>query len=136
MFYICFMETGLAKQREGASRVSSRSVTIPGCIEVYDFEGVGLEAARCIGGLALISRVLSIGQKYYPENLHRSYFLNCPSVFELGWRIVRGVLHERTKNKISIHKDNCLDSLAECLGRRPEDVTKMLGSISKDCAPN
>lgn len=134
-FYRCWMEMALQKQREGASFAPVQASTIPGCLEVYDCQGCGLSTVKCLQGLSILSRVLSIGQKYYPENMHRSFFLNAPGVFEVAWRMVRGVLDERTQQRISIHKDGAQSELCQLLGSL-EDVTKMVESISQDAAPD
>eukprot|EP00746_Dinoflagellata_sp_MGD_P032709 gnl/MRDRNA2_/MRDRNA2_177978_c0_seq1.p1 gnl/MRDRNA2_/MRDRNA2_177978_c0~~gnl/MRDRNA2_/MRDRNA2_177978_c0_seq1.p1 ORF type:complete len:452 (+),score=58.96 gnl/MRDRNA2_/MRDRNA2_177978_c0_seq1:64-1419(+) len=135
VFYRCWMEMALQKQREGASFSPVRVTCIPGCLEVYDCQGCGLSSVKCLQGLSILSRVLSIGQKYYPENMHQSFFLNAPSMFEVGWRMVRGVLDERAQQRISIHKDGAHDELCRLLGS-PEAVTQMIESISEEAAPD
>lgn len=113
------MERSLCLQRKGRRR---RGQTVgeemPPVFEVYDFEGLGVQHISSImGGVGIMTRMLAIGQKHYPENLRKAVVLHFPSVAESVWRTgVRKVLDKRTQDKIHIFASDGRSSLPAMLG--------------------
>ena len=99
LFYLHWMERGLALQREGSARAAAAAPTHPGphpagdrgdatalsskrgMIEVYDMAGLAV-ASISIPGVRLFASVLGLGQAHYPENLRKCFIVNAPLGFQ------------------------------------------------------
>ena len=113
-FYIWWMESSLARQRElNPTGTSSRDWK--GNIEIYDMEMLSIWQIH-VSGLRLLSRVLSIGQAHYPESLRKQFIINTPRLFSAAWATVSMVLSERTLAKVTISSDASVVELEELLG--------------------
>ena len=44
----------------------------------------------------------SISQDYYPEILGRMFILNTPMLFSMVWKVVKPMLDQKTRDKISM----------------------------------
>lgn len=128
--YLCMMESGLRLQQEGRSRRrQGPGDEMPTVYEVYDMDGVGLAHFRIIFALMKFTRVLSIGQAHYPENLRTAFLLNAVRGFELGWNMCRKVLNERTQAKVHIVAGNGRHLLSKVLGVSQESVNDIINSL-------
>jgi len=59
-------------------------------------------------------RIFAVFQNYYPERLHKAYILNAPSIFMMGWKIIKNILAPETVDKIKfISKSDDLRSYFE-----------------------
>ena len=65
----------------------------------------------------MLSRVLSIGQKHYPENLQKGLFINAPLIFSAAFQVVSSVLSEHTVSKIQITYDHLAWTRGEARAR-------------------
>ena len=117
-FYIHYMEQGLSMQR-------ARGMTQT--IEIYDLAGVKSSQVH-IGPLNLLSRVLSIGQKHYPENLRKAYVINAPGFFQAGFACVEPVLGSATRSKLRVSQGDLRSELEVLLGN---ELTRMLDPSSE-----
>lgn len=128
--YLCFMERSLRLQHEGRRRRGQLlKDEMPPVYEIYDLQGIGREHFACLIGLRMLPRVLSIGQKHYPENLRTALILNAPPGFESIWNMIRSVLHERTQAKIHITRGDGRQLLSLVLGIDEQGVDRILASI-------
>lgn len=129
--YLCMLERCLRLQHQGRRRRGQGpGDELPPVYEVYDMYGVGFEHFRCVFGLRMLPRVLSIGQAHYPENLRTAIVLSAPFGFGAAWNAVRKVLHERTQAKIHITGTTGEDLLASVLGLSSEKVTEIFASVT------
>jgi hypothetical protein len=105
-FYIWWMEAGLGLQRHGHRNIFGHGL-MPKAIEIYDWQGMNIwRLSRNLSGVRTVARILSIGQKHYPENLRKAFMINAPTTFTLVWRLVSKVLDVETLGKISISSDS------------------------------
>jgi len=128
--YMCMMERSLRLQHEGRRRRGQGlQDEMPPVYEIYDCQGIGFEHFRCVIGLRMMPRVLSIGQKHYPENLRSAIILNAPRGLDGIWNFLRQVLHERTQAKVHITGADGKDLLPEVLGTSSEEVNRIFDSL-------
>merc|ERR1711991_578456 len=98
--------------------------------EVYDLQGIGPSHTSCITGLALMSRILSVGQLHYPENLHKAVILNVPTLaFKMLWPIVEKVLDVRTRQKILMSNRDGREIFTQTLHMSQAEVNAMFNSL-------
>ncbi|XP_051135666.1 phosphatidylinositol/phosphatidylcholine transfer protein SFH2-like [Andrographis paniculata] len=69
------------------------------CIKIMDMTGLKLSALNQIKILTTIS---SIDDLNYPEKTQTYYIVNAPYVFSACWKVVKPLLHERTRRKIDV----------------------------------
>jgi len=99
-YYIAWMERGLALQRESnASCGYDKGAAWQGMLEVCDLTGIS-PSQLAPTGLAMLSRVLSIGQRHYPENLQQLYMINAPMIWTAGWKVLSAGLSPSTNAKV------------------------------------
>ena len=101
------MEQSLAMQRDATK----------GMLEVYDMSGLGPSHVAPTG-LAMLSRVLSIGQKHYPENLSRCFIINAPILFRASWEAIAVIFSSTTLGKVVTKSDDGGDELLEAVGNK------------------
>jgi hypothetical protein len=93
-YYLWWMERSLALQVDAGTTAGGAP---RGQVEVYDCTGLSI-AALAYGagreGIRMLSRVLSIGQAHYPENLRTALFINSPLGFASVWSLVSTALSE------------------------------------------
>ena len=123
-FYIAWMEQSLALQRErtkaayqaGDSHAYTKlDAAWMGMLEVYDLTGLG-PRQLAPNGLAMLTRVLSIGQKHYPENLGKCFIINAPLVFTAGWQVISVGFSALTLAKVTISSGDGGDELIQAVG--------------------
>merc|ERR1711939_33685 len=98
-----------------------------GTLEIYDAGGLSFSQLHA-GGLRLLARVLGLGAAHYPENLGKAFIINAPSVFAMGWRIIKPVLNKNTQAKISINAGGCREELLELFEGDESKVDAVLNS--------
>eukprot|EP00929_Paragymnodinium_shiwhaense_P063451 TRINITY_DN31690_c0_g1_i1.p1 TRINITY_DN31690_c0_g1~~TRINITY_DN31690_c0_g1_i1.p1 ORF type:complete len:463 (+),score=101.34 TRINITY_DN31690_c0_g1_i1:104-1492(+) len=90
--YMAYMEKVVALQRERWLTTGAHRSVVPGemppMFEIFDFEGFSLSHISCLKGFRLMSRILSIGQDHYPENLRSAVFLNLPGFARKAYNAV------------------------------------------------
>jgi hypothetical protein len=123
-YYVHWMELALRHENSCNPVPGTCSLDRAAMIEVHDMKGLHLSQLH-MPGLRMLSRVLSIGQNHYPENLYRCVIINAPTVFAIAWRVISTVLTERTRAKIDVLADGGTAKLAQITGLEPEQVTAM-----------
>lgn len=116
-FYIAWMEQSLAIQIK-ANTAAARAGEEPwvGMIEIFDMTGLS-PSQLAPSGLAMLSRVLSIGQRHYPENLRKAFIINAPVIFAAGWSVISSSsLSVNTVAKFTITRGDGGDELLDALG--------------------
>ncbi|PSS32832.1 Phosphatidylinositol/phosphatidylcholine transfer protein [Actinidia chinensis var. chinensis] len=69
------------------------------CLKVFDMTGLKLSALSQIKLLTIISTIDDLN---YPEKTLTYYIVNAPYVFSACWKIVKPLLHERTRTKVQV----------------------------------
>ncbi|KAH9318521.1 hypothetical protein KI387_020290, partial [Taxus chinensis] len=72
---------------------------IGSCLKVLDMTGLKLSALSRIKILTIIATVDDLN---YPEKTDTYYVVNAPYIFSACWKVVRPLLHERTRRKIQV----------------------------------
>ncbi|GMH25481.1 hypothetical protein Nepgr_027324 [Nepenthes gracilis] len=80
-----------------ASKSYARPITT--CLKVLDMTGLKLSA---LNHLKLLTVISSIDDLNYPEKTETYYIVNAPHIFSACWKVVKPLLHERTRKKIQI----------------------------------
>ncbi len=127
-FYIWWMEESLMLQ----NKANASSIDVPdspwsGMLEVYDMAGLSLTQLYP-PALAMLARVLSIGQAHYPENLRKLYLLNSPYTFTGAWMVVSAVLSANTLAKITMTSYDGGDELRDAVGG-PEKLVEFMAIV-------
>eukprot|EP00602_Paraphysomonas_sp_CaronLab_P010822 CAMPEP_0185039246 /NCGR_PEP_ID=MMETSP1103-20130426/35899_1 /TAXON_ID=36769 /ORGANISM="Paraphysomonas bandaiensis, Strain Caron Lab Isolate" /LENGTH=486 /DNA_ID=CAMNT_0027578055 /DNA_START=164 /DNA_END=1621 /DNA_ORIENTATION=- len=68
--------------------------------------------------VGFIKTIIFIGQKYYPETLHKCLVINAPWYFPLLYRLFSSCLSPRTRRKILIAGANPLSLLEQYINRK------------------
>lgn len=101
------------------SHVDTREYPHGRIIRVFDLSGFKLRHVSNIRALRLGLRLTFLAEKYFPERLAEIHVINAhPFAIGVYNRLVRGLLHERTRNKFSFHQDDAV--LRDLL--RPEQL--------------
>ncbi|KAL6954514.1 hypothetical protein U1Q18_008727 [Sarracenia purpurea var. burkii] len=69
------------------------------CLKVLDMSGLKLSALSQIKLLTIISTIDDLN---YPEKTLTYYIVNAPYIFSACWKVVKPLLHERTRKKIQV----------------------------------
>ena len=70
-------------------------------VVLIDMEGVGVSTLT--GEFrAIMSKVMSIDQDYYPELMHKALIINAPTTFRVIWSMIKYLLDSRTQSKIEV----------------------------------
>ncbi|XP_022133025.1 phosphatidylinositol/phosphatidylcholine transfer protein SFH9-like [Momordica charantia] len=80
-----------------ASKKHGRAITT--CVKVLDMTGLKLSALSHIKLLTILSTIDDLN---YPERTTAYYIVNVPYVFSSCWRVVKPLLHERTRRKVHV----------------------------------
>lgn len=72
---------------------------IGACLKILDMTNLKLSALSRIKILTIISTVDDLN---YPEKTDVYYIVNAPYIFSACWKVVKPLLHERTKRKIRV----------------------------------
>ena len=127
-YYVAWMERSLVLQNESnASSIDVPDSSWAGMVEVYDMTGLSLSQLYP-PGLAMLSRVLSIGQAHYPENLRKLFIINAPYIFSGAFRIIKAGLSAQTVAKMSVDSYDGGEELLDILGG-PERLAELLASV-------
>jgi len=62
-------------------------------------------------GQDIMKAVVSVASDNYPEMMARSYMVNAPWVFNTLWFVLKGLLAERTVDKVSVYGHPFLSDL-------------------------
>ncbi|CAN0915771.1 Phosphatidylinositol/phosphatidylcholine transfer protein SFH2 [Linum grandiflorum] len=69
------------------------------CIKILDMTGLKLSA---LNQIKLLTAISTIDDLNYPEKTDTYYIVNVPYIFSACWKVVKPLLHERTRNRIQV----------------------------------
>ncbi|GAA0169654.1 hypothetical protein LIER_24090 [Lithospermum erythrorhizon] len=69
------------------------------CIKVFDMTGLKLSA---LNQIKLLTVITSIDDLNYPEKTETYFIVNAPYIFSACWKVVKPLLHERTRKKVQL----------------------------------
>ncbi|XP_054748836.2 SEC14-like protein 2 [Lytechinus pictus] len=61
--------------------------------------------------------ILQVFEAHYPEMLKKTFVINAPAFFSIGFNLIKKFLSEETKNKVSVLGGNYKDVLIEAIGK-------------------
>ncbi|MCP3994922.1 MAG: hypothetical protein GY722_07640 [bacterium] len=97
------------------SIIDSRPYPHGRIVRVFDLSGFRLSHAINLRAMRLGLRLTMTAERYFPEVLQDVIVLNAhPVAIGVYSRLIRGLLHERTRSKFQFHTDNGV--LQEILG--------------------
>jgi hypothetical protein len=97
------------------SIIDSRPYPHGRIVRVFDLSGFRLSHATNLRAMRLGLRLTMTAERYFPEVLQDVIVLNAhPVAIGVYNRLIRGLLHERTRSKFQFHTDNGV--LQEILG--------------------
>lgn len=103
------------------------SNTMKGII-VFDLQGMAYNINPT--AMTAFKRTLQIDQAYYPERLHRLYFINCPWFFQAVWVMMKPWLDAVTAEKIQLLGKNYYTELCKVIS--PKDIPQEYGGERAD----
>ena len=78
-------------------------------VRVFDLSGFRLSHASNLRAMRLGLRLTMMAEKYFPERLRDVIVINAhPFAIGVYNRLIRGLLHERTRNKFQFHADDAI----------------------------
>ncbi|XP_058202481.1 SEC14 cytosolic factor-like isoform X3 [Rhododendron vialii] len=69
------------------------------CLKVFDMTGLKLSA---LSQIKLLTIITTIDDLNYPEKTLTYYIVNAPYIFSACWKVVKPLLHERTRRKVQV----------------------------------
>ncbi|XP_073025541.1 SEC14 cytosolic factor-like [Primulina eburnea] len=82
------------------------------CIKILDMTGLKLAA---LNQIKLLSAISTIDDLNYPEKTDTYYIVNAPYIFTACWKVVKPLLHERTRKKVQILSGSGRDELLKIM---------------------
>ncbi|KAM7492793.1 hypothetical protein LguiA_035714 [Lonicera macranthoides] len=82
---------------ESARKKFGRPVST--CVKILDMTGLKFSA---LSQLKLQTAISTIDDLNYPEKTDTYYIVNAPYIFSACWKVVRPLLHERTRNRVQV----------------------------------
>uniref|UniRef100_A0A0P5N3Q7 Cral/trio domain-containing protein n=2 Tax=Daphnia magna TaxID=35525 RepID=A0A0P5N3Q7_9CRUS len=70
---------------------------------IFDMEGFSMQHITNKQAMESAVKLVQIYEANYPEYLHRVFVINAPTIFSIGFSMIKPFLNERTRNKIQIH---------------------------------
>ena len=90
---------------------------------IRDLKGIGVDHMGA-QGREIIRKVIRISADNYPEMMNKCFMINAPFVFNTLWYFIKGLLSQRTVDKVSIAGTNyILDLLSRV---NAEDIPEMI----------
>merc|ERR1711871_1849271 len=90
---------------------------------IRDLKGIGVNHMGA-QGRENIRKVIRISADNYPEMMNKCFMINAPFVFNTLWYFIKGLLSQRTVDKVSIAGTNyILDLLSRV---NAEDIPEMI----------
>ncbi|KAH7279710.1 hypothetical protein KP509_37G032700 [Ceratopteris richardii] len=69
------------------------------CLKIFDMTNLRIST---LSDIKILSLIATIDDLNYPEKTDTYYIANAPYIFQACWRVVRPLLHERTKRKVHV----------------------------------
>ncbi|KAM0049837.1 putative CRAL-TRIO lipid binding domain, CRAL/TRIO domain, CRAL/TRIO domain superfamily [Helianthus debilis subsp. tardiflorus] len=82
------------------------------CVKILDMSGLKLSA---LNQIKLLTAISTIDDLNYPEKTITYYIVNVPYVFSACWKVVKPLLHERTRLKVQVLQGSGRDELLKIM---------------------
>lgn len=105
-----------------ATGLFRKKPSVGSCLVVVDCAGLQLRRYLYKPLLVMVKSIVSMNVQHYPELLHHVYVTNCGSAMSFSYLMIRGLLHEETRQKVTF------------CGRHNSTST-LLENISSDLLP-
>ncbi|XP_046633860.1 SEC14-like protein 2 [Daphnia pulicaria] len=69
---------------------------------IFDMEGFTMQHITNKQAMESAIKLIQVYEANYPEYLHRVFVINAPTIFAIGFSMIKPFLNERTRNKIQI----------------------------------
>ena len=79
---------------------------------IFDLKGLSMSLWNKTT-ISMFKKIVSISEEVYPECLGKMIVLNAPFIFTAIWNMIRSLIDEKTRNKISIYGSNYYPKLLE-----------------------
>ena len=127
---VLWLETSLRMQGDSSRALGA---PCPGVIDVYDCAGFKMSTLlHDVGAARSLSGLLSVGEQHYPENLHKCFVINAPTIAQIVWRLLKPAISAETSRKVCI-STGVPAELEETLGGK-EAVETMLAVRAPESA--
>ncbi|KAL8229545.1 hypothetical protein R6Q57_014445 [Mikania cordata] len=106
------------------------------CVKILDLSGLKLSA---LNQLKLLTAISTIDDLNYPEKTITYYIVNVPYVFSACWKVVKPLLHDRTKLKIQVLQGCGRDELLKIMDQSAlphfcrREGSRRCGYATEDC---
>ena len=101
-------------------------------LTIFDMTGGGVTTANP-STKELFKLAAQVGSDYYPETMGNTFIINAPMLFRGIWKVAKGFLDERTRNKIKLKGGDYLPLLLEFVDE--ENLPDFLGGKCTDQFP-
>ena len=79
---------------------------------IRDLSGIGMDHMGS-QGRDIIKKVVAVSADNYPEMMNKCYMINTPFMFNTIWYFIKGLLAQRTVDKVSMSGSKYLDELSK-----------------------
>ncbi|KAI7757919.1 hypothetical protein M8C21_020173 [Ambrosia artemisiifolia] len=109
------------------------------CVKILDMSGLKLSA---LNQIKLLTAISTIDDLNYPEKTTTYYIVNVPYVFSACWKVVKPLLHERTRLKVQVLQGSGRDELLKIMDysslphfcrKEGTRASRRVGNTSEDC---
>jgi len=90
-------------------------------VKLRDFAGETLQFVKSAVGM---------NSTHYPQRSHKVFIINAPRWFSIVWNVVKNLLHEVTRQKVSILDSNYKDALLETIA--PDNLPSIYGGTGPE----
>lgn len=94
------------------TRVTREKGFIVRGVRIIDLDGLGMSHLSN-EMLKYLQNVVGPAQKNFPEHMYKVFIINAPSIFSVGWAVIKSFLPERSIKKIAIMGANYKDTLLQ-----------------------
>ena len=125
--YTCEYEKTMKIKFKVASKVAGKNIQQG--LTIIDMTGGGVSTANS-STKELFQLAAQVGSDYYPEIMGNTFIVNAPTLFRGIWKVARGFLDERTRNKIKVLGGTYTPTLLEYV--EEENLVEFLGGKCKE----
>lgn len=124
-FMVLWLETSLRMQGDSNR---ARTDGCPGVYDVYDAAGFKFSSLlRDASATRALARLMSVGEQHYPENLHKCFVINAPTIAQLVWKLLKPAISAETSRKVQI-SSGVPSELKQALGGH-DAVQEMMAAV-------
>ena len=101
---------------------------------IRDLKGIGVDHVGA-QGRDIIRKVVRVSADNYPEMMNKCYIINAPFVFNALWYFIKGLLSQRSLEKVSITGTNYMQELLKRVN--VEDIPELIegGKLEWNASP-